>query len=56
MRLHLAGCRFCRRYARQLRFLRESMHAYADRLDSVSRESLSPDARRKIIEALQRAP
>ena len=56
MRLHLAGCRFCRRYARQLRFLRESMHAYADRLDSVSRERLSPDARRKIIEALQRAP
>jgi len=56
MRLHLAGCRFCRRYARHLRFLRESVHVYADRLDSISCESLSLDARRKIIDALKRAP
>jgi hypothetical protein len=55
MRLHLACCRYCRRYARQMRFLHESMHAYADRLDSVSREGLSLEARRKIVEALQRA-
>jgi len=55
MRLHLAGCRFCRRYATHLRFLRESMHAYADHLDSVSSESLSLEARRKIIAALSRA-
>lgn len=55
MRLHLAGCRFCRRYAKHLRFLHESMHEYADRLGSVSRESLSLEARRKIVEALQRA-
>ena len=54
MRLHLAGCRFCRRYAKHLRFLHESMHAYADHLDSVSRDNLSPEARRKIIESLLR--
>ena len=55
MRLHLACCRFCRRYARHLRFLHESMHAYVDRLDSVSGESLPSEARQKIIEALRRA-
>jgi hypothetical protein len=55
MRLHLACCRFCRRYARQLRFLHESMHAYADHLDAVAQEKLSPEARRKVIESLRRA-
>jgi len=55
LRLHLACCRFCRRYARQMRFLHESMHAYADHLDELSPKSLSTEGRRKIIESLRRA-
>jgi hypothetical protein len=55
MRLHLACCRFCRRYARQMRFLHESMHAYADRLDSLSAERLSVEGRRRMVEAMRRA-
>jgi len=57
MKLHLMMCRFCRRYIRQIRFIREVLEL-ADEETGVSSESstitLSSDARKRIKEGMDR--
>ncbi|KAB2319698.1 zf-HC2 domain-containing protein [Betaproteobacteria bacterium SCN1] len=53
MRLHLAICRNCARFARQVREMRQLFQAGAD--DIVS-PGLPDDARRRIEAALRRGP
>ena len=60
--LHLLICRNCRRFRRQIAFIREAFHyaardATADEsltLAPSSSNSLSPEARRRIADALSR--
>ncbi len=46
--LHLLICKWCRRYGRQLRFLRQSAHTHADTLAEASPQSLSNTARERM--------
>ncbi len=51
--VHLVMCRFCQRYSRQLRFLREVIGlTNGERLASATPSTLSPEARRRIIQRL----
>jgi hypothetical protein len=55
VRFHLLICRFCARYARQLRLLRESARYFAlpeAELPGRSGEILSPEARARIRNSL----
>jgi hypothetical protein len=51
--VHLMLCRFCQRYDRQLRFLREVIRlTNGERLAGATPHTLSPEARRRIIRRL----
>jgi hypothetical protein len=57
LRVHLALCRLCRGFARDLRRLSDALRAYSGKLESgtVSREvSLSPEARQRILRAMEK--
>lgn len=46
--LHLALCRWCRRYAKQIRFLRKAAHAHPERLAESTPQRLSSSARERM--------
>ena len=50
--LHLAVCTFCRRYHRQIRFLRSALKEHRDEFGSVSKQGLSEPARQRMIQSL----
>ncbi|MBI3606892.1 MAG: hypothetical protein HY207_02880 [Nitrospirae bacterium] len=51
--VHLVMCRFCQRYSRQLRFLREVIRlTNGERLADATTHTLSPEARRQITQRL----
>ena len=50
IRIHLGMCRYCARFAKQMRFLREICHVHAP---SQSDGVLSAEARNRIRQALQ---
>jgi hypothetical protein len=52
LRLHLLVCSWCRRYGKQIRFLREAMHDHPEELCEASSQSLSPEARERMKRAL----
>ena len=52
LRLHLLVCSWCRRYGKQVRFLREAMHDHPDELCEASSQGLSPEARERLKRAL----
>jgi len=51
MKLHLLACGWCRRYGRQIRFLRRFAHDEQDR--EIHPESLSNDARERLKHSLR---
>jgi hypothetical protein len=53
LRLHLAVCMHCRRYARQIRFLHTYLNQYPDHL---SRLCLPDSARSEIVRKLMAQP
>jgi hypothetical protein len=56
MRFHLLYCIACRRYRRQVRFLRTAMSRYATRSEKTEGESmasLSSEARQRMKDALE---
>jgi hypothetical protein len=53
LRLHLLVCSWCRRYGKQIRFLREAMHDNPEELSEASSQSLSPEARERMKRAFQ---
>ena len=52
LRLHLLVCAWCRRYGKQIRFLRRAAREHPEQLTTVSPNHLSPEARERIERAL----
>jgi hypothetical protein len=50
--ISMCFCRFCRRYRRQLMFLRRAARAFRENLSEVSQAQLPAEARRKIMDRL----
>jgi hypothetical protein len=53
LRLHLLLCKWCRRYGKQIRFLRAAAHEHPDELTKAVPQKLSSDARERIKRRLQ---
>lgn len=51
--LHLLICKWCRRYGKQIRFLREAAHDHHEELTEATAQKLSNDARERIKRRLQ---
>jgi len=54
LRLHLIVCQWCRRYGRQIRFLREAVHEHPTKLGETAPASLSPEARERLKQAIRK--
>ena len=52
LRMHLLLCKWCRRYGRQLRFLRESVRTESDAFIQAPPRGLSSDTRERIKRSL----
>ena len=53
LRLHLVLCKWCRRYGKQLRFLRGAAHEHQDQVADAAPQTLSPTARERLKRALR---
>jgi hypothetical protein len=51
--LHLLICKWCRRYGKQVRFLREAAHEHPENLAEAVPQKLSAEARERIKQRLQ---
>jgi len=51
--LHLMVCKWCRRYGRQVRFLRDAAHEHPENLSEAVPQKLSAEARERIRQRLQ---
>jgi len=51
--LHLLICKWCRRYGKQIRFLRIAAHEHHDALTEAAPQKLSSTARERIKQKLQ---
>jgi hypothetical protein len=56
LRLHLLICAWCRRYGKEVRFLRQAVHDHPEELNGVEPETLSAEARERIKRSLQNDP
>ena len=56
LRLHLLVCKWCRRYGKQIRFLRQAVHEHPDELSQATPQTLSPEAREKLKQRLGQEP
>lgn len=52
LRLHLLICQWCRRYGKQIRFLREAAHDHQEELLQAAPQGLSTGARERIKQRL----
>ena len=53
LRLHLVLCKWCRRYGKQLRFLRGAAHEHQDKVAEAAPQTLSPATRERLKRALR---
>jgi len=53
LRLHLLLCAWCRRYGKQLRFLRDAAHGHPDEMVEAAPRKLSDEARERIKRKLR---
>jgi hypothetical protein len=53
LRMHLLICEACRRFQRQIEFLRTAVRRHGAELDSETLEGLSSDARSRLRHALR---
>jgi predicted AAA+ superfamily ATPase len=51
--LHLMICKWCRRYGKQIRFLRDAAHEHPENLSEAVPQKLSSEARERIKQRLQ---
>jgi hypothetical protein len=51
--VHLMICKWCRRYGKQVRFLRDAAHEHAESLSEAVPQKLSVEARERIKKRLQ---
>jgi hypothetical protein len=56
LRLHLLLCKWCRRYGKQIRFLRQAVHERSDEVNEASPRTLSPEARERLKRSLRDEP
>jgi len=52
LRLHLLVCSWCRRYGKQIRFLRRAAHEHSEELIDATPRKLSPEARERLRRSL----
>jgi len=52
LQLHLLLCKWCRRYGKQIRFLRDAAHEHTDELADPVPQKLSAEARERIKQKL----
>jgi hypothetical protein len=52
--LHLLICKWCRRYGRQIRFLRHAAHEHSSEMTDAAPQQLSVEARDRIKQRLQK--
>src|SRR5438128_5853316 len=52
LRLHLLLCKWCRRYGKQIRFLRCAAHEHPENLTEATPRTLSPEARERLKRSL----
>ena len=52
LRLHLLVCKWCRRYGKQIRLLREAAHQHPDELTEAASRELSREARDRLKRSL----
>jgi hypothetical protein len=55
IRFHVMMCSLCRRYEKQLHLLRHGAHHYADPDENEVGESLSPEAKGRLQQVLERS-
>ena len=53
LRLHLLLCKWCLRYGRQIRFIRQAAHEHPDKLCNQEAQGLSPEARERLKRAVR---
>jgi|SRR6266568_7976877 len=53
LRLHLVLCKWCRRYGKQIRFLRSAARQHEEHEDCLPNQSLRPEARERIKQRLE---
>lgn len=53
LRIHLGLCRWCRRYGRQIGFLRSVAHEHEKQEETLPPQTLRPEARERIKERLK---
>ena len=53
LRVHLLLCKWCRRYGKQITFLRDAAHEHPDKLAEPVPQKLSNEARERIKQRLQ---
>src|SRR5438046_3113312 len=51
--LHLLVCKWCRRYGKQIRFLKCAVHEHSENLSEAVPQKLSAEARERIKQRLQ---
>lgn len=54
--LHILLCRWCRRYGKQIRFLRQTVREQHDKWNEVPRKALSHEARERLKKSLHDRP
>ena len=54
LHLHLLVCKWCRRYGKQVRFLRQAVQDHPDEVNEASPRTLSPEARERLKRSLHR--
>ena len=53
LRLHLLVCKWCRRYGKQIRFLRQALRQHTDETNEATSHTLSPEARERLKRSLR---
>lgn len=53
LRVHLLLCKWCRRYGKQIGFLRRAAHEHPDQVAEVTSSTLSPESRERLKRALR---
>ena len=53
LRLHLLFCKWCRRYGKQIRFLRQAVHEHPDEVSGGPPQGISPEARERLKRSLR---
>jgi hypothetical protein len=53
LRVHLLLCKWCRRYGKQIRFLRHAARNHCEELTEATPRALSPEARERLKHSLR---